>query len=467
MNKANSTSTYQLVERWANILVAIGIISVLIPTLFPYDFFFQEVWSQLSQDYLRSRIARPDDLVDFVANIFLFIPFGFGFSCLIRKLKLRAIAASIAVLIASFGLTWSVEFLQIFLPSRHPSYVDLTTNTIGGLIGFLVFELLGIKLLAIASAICRLAKGLLSKPVLIFLAIAYVCFIYSLSPQFASKLADWQLSNWDVNFPLVVGNERTGDRPWLGEISQLCLSDRAATTTEVSRILENKDSCQAIANSFNASYHLKGTNNYPDTTGQLPNLTWHQKIPMPSFERGITFTPANWLHTEQSIAINEKIKNSSQFTISSIIASNDQKQNGPARIISISTDIYSRNLTLGQWGENLSIRLRTPFTGSNGTRAAFVVPKVFSDRQFHHLVITYDGQLLSAYIDSLESKKALEFNQENAVLFSLSPPFPFELHLNLFHAKFYQFLFYALIFSPLLIVFSTLFNKSQLSNNLR
>jgi hypothetical protein len=44
-------------------------------------------------------------------------------------------------------------------------------------------------------------------------------------------------------------------------------------------------------------------------------------------------------------------------------------QTGPARIFTLSADPYLRNLTIGQEGENLILRLRTPGTNLNGTRA--------------------------------------------------------------------------------------------------
>ena len=44
-------------------------------------------------------------------------------------------------------------------------------------------------------------------------------------------------------------------------------------------------------------------------------------------------------------------------------------QTGPARIFTLSADPYYRDLTIGQQGENLVLRLRTPETDLNGTRA--------------------------------------------------------------------------------------------------
>ena len=44
-------------------------------------------------------------------------------------------------------------------------------------------------------------------------------------------------------------------------------------------------------------------------------------------------------------------------------------QTGPARIFTLSADPFHRNLTIGQEGENLILRLRTPGTDLNGTGA--------------------------------------------------------------------------------------------------
>ncbi|MEA5466491.1 VanZ family protein [Leptothoe sp. PORK10 BA2] len=40
-------------------------------------------------------------------------------------------------------------------------------------------------------------------------------------------------SNWDTSYPLLLGNERTGDRPWLGRIEQLAFYQGPMSATEV------------------------------------------------------------------------------------------------------------------------------------------------------------------------------------------------------------------------------------------
>jgi VanZ family protein len=462
MKKTNFPNSYKLLSQWTNILVVISAILVILLTLFPYDFFFAEVLNQLSYSYMRSRIVRPDDLGDVIANIFLFMPFGFGVGCLTSKMKLTHKKAALAALIFSFALTFSVEFLQIFLPTRNPSHVDLITNTLGGIIGFYGFQLGGIYFLYCLQAIVNLITHSRFRPMLIAIAIAYLFFIFSFTVKLQNKIDLWKLSFWDVNFPLTIGNEFTGDRPWRGQISHLCIGDRAASTIEVSQLLNNDDSCQALASSLVAAYDFKQASTYSDSTNTLPNLEWDKGNLNERSINGVEFNSDNWLKTRDVSVLNEKIKNSSQFTISFIITSKDSKQNGPARIISISPDVYNRNITIGQWQDSLSIRLRNLLAGANGTRPELIVPNVFNNTEPHHLIVTYNGNVLSVYIDKIENKKTIEFNAENALFWSVVPHFPFYIHINILNSVLYQSFYYAIAAIPVcfcLVIFLSSWTK--------
>ena len=51
----------------------------------------------------------------------------------------------------------------------------------------------------------------------------------------AQKKVAGKLSNWDRSFPLVLANERTGDRPWLGEIHLVAIYQRALNSKQVTQ----------------------------------------------------------------------------------------------------------------------------------------------------------------------------------------------------------------------------------------
>ncbi len=67
--------------------------------------------------------------VEFLANVAMFIPIGVFFVLLMgRKWWFAAILAGI-------GMTFTIEFVQLFLPTRVPDVRDLLSNTLGACIG--------------------------------------------------------------------------------------------------------------------------------------------------------------------------------------------------------------------------------------------------------------------------------------------------------------------------------------------
>jgi len=101
-------------------------------------------------------------------------------------------------------------------------------------------------------------------------------------------------------------------------------------------------------------------------------------------------------HASQKLLAGAKASN--QFAIEAIVTPNKASQIGPARIISFSLDPYKRNFTLGQDGNQLTLRLRTTQTGENGLRPQ---TKLFpiTEGQSHHIIVSYQPGRLTAYLN--------------------------------------------------------------------
>lgn len=85
-------------------------------------------------------------------------------------------------------------------------------------------------------------------------------------------------------------------------------------------------------------------------------------------------------------------------------------QSGPARIFTISTDSGARNLTLGQEGDGLAVRVRTPATSWNG-KPESIVPGVFSTSDWCDLKLAIHGRQLDVWVNdapSLQQQLAAE-----------------------------------------------------------
>lgn len=106
-------------------------------------------------------------------------------------------------------------------------------------------------------------------------------------------------------------------------------------------------------------------------------------------------------------AILEACRASNELTVEAWIRPLVASQGGPARIVSFSTDGGQRDFTLGQDGEQLVFRLRTPKTGGNGVEPQTTIGALPADRDTH-AVVTYRPGRLVAY---LNGRKVVETDQ--------------------------------------------------------
>lgn len=84
---------------------------------------------------------------DLIANVAVYLPLGFFLTLALRTLPWRFTAPILAVLLAG-GLSFGLEAVQTWLPSRVPSNVDLACNSLGGLLGAIWAQITGPRIFA-------------------------------------------------------------------------------------------------------------------------------------------------------------------------------------------------------------------------------------------------------------------------------------------------------------------------------
>ncbi len=87
-------------------------------------------------------------------------------------------------------------------------------------------------------------------------------------------------------------------------------------------------------------------------------------------------------------------RKSNALGIEAVLTPANVKQSGPARIVTFSSSASSRNFTLGQDGDQLVMRLRTPRTGDNGVNPQVVLCKIEAGRTYHVIVSYFPGRML-------------------------------------------------------------------------
>jgi glycopeptide antibiotics resistance protein len=368
-------------------LFLISLAFILVCTLFPFQFNWERYGSFIS---LLRGFEQRLDLQDFLLNIILFMPLGMSLhSFPVRWRKL------VFALLFCASVSTTIEVLQLSLPIRNPNLIDIFSNSLGGVLGYSVDRRWRTGL---SHLIQKIGAIRLPTQWLIVAFLGYFILVISVATALPSASS---LANWESSMPLLLGNEKTGNRPWSGWVGDLYFADRAWTEAEIKQALVEPPDAPVVA-----AYALsRGI--YQEQTGHLPELVW-QGAAGEVTEQGVRLDAEHWLATRgAATTLAASIRDSSQFTLVAAIAPTSLVQTGPARIISYSESPFSRNITLGQELADLHIRLRTFANNENGTQPDFRIANFFTDTNLQRLVVTYKGALLR--VDTQSSTYTFNF----------------------------------------------------------
>lgn len=101
--------------------------------------------------FLEGGLPRYWTFFDLAANVAVYLPLGFFLTLALYGLPGRLTALVLAVLLAG-GVSFGMEAIQSWLPSRVPSNLDLACNSLGGLFGAMWAQSVGPRVFARISA---------------------------------------------------------------------------------------------------------------------------------------------------------------------------------------------------------------------------------------------------------------------------------------------------------------------------
>src|SRR5690606_36649288 len=111
--------------------------------------------------------------------------------------------------------------------------------------------------------------------------------------------------------------------------------------------------------------------------------------PLDRSDSGLTLkTPTLLRSNLPATRIKEAIEQTQEISLEAWVESADSKQNGPARILTMSVSNNRRNFLLAQDDEKLLARLRTSTTDDNGN-PDFTTDKIVT-KTLTHVVLTHD-----------------------------------------------------------------------------
>lgn len=252
--------------------------------------------------------------------------------------------------IFSFAGLFALECVQLFIEHRHARMGDLLAQGVGLAVGARL-PILPISALAWRSA---WAVTLLAWVAMVITVGVRGQFGHTLGPM-------------DTTFRLVVADEYGGGRPWRGDVRGFSIETDAATEPIVA---------------FGP----------PPGDGD----TWLGEGTTP-----IALTPAHagWSSVDPVPALCRALDDALAITVRLDITSASIDQDGPARILTVSKGLSWRNLTIGQAGDALVLRIRTPRSGPNAASPQFVFHGIFAEGRPRAIRLWTDGGSARLWVD--------------------------------------------------------------------
>lgn len=233
------------------------------------------------------------------------------------------------------------------------------------------------------------------------------------------------LSAWDTQVRLALGNEFVGDRGWLGTYHGVAIYNRVLEASEIADhhkagVPEHLGGLQ-VRYAFNEGKGIQ----IRDVSGLEPALDLHIQDAgaVTWLDDGLRVHRPVLIATEgPANRLTSAMRRSNAFTLEVWIAPAERVQTGPARIVTLSRDHGTRNFTLGQDEDAYEMRLRTTATSANGLPSLKVgsdaeasVAAVRSPQRDRAAIFVTRGALLSVDMDQLrEGLKAQWFDPRTA-----------------------------------------------------
>jgi len=381
--------------KWSNRILLISLLGIACLTLFPFEFHAAPIYTLARSPFLLGMSVKPTKSLDFFLNVLLFIPFGFGLSAKVRERAGNRWASFFMALAVGAGVSYTVEFLQLYIPMRDSGWDDVFSNSLGSLAGFLLFQSWGGYILAQLSRCEQLLQGWLPPQRATFLLAAYFAFWFGVSVHLQNES---RLSNWDPRCVLFVGSDASGEDPWKGQVYTLQIWDRAIPEKAIPGMLRRETTDDLNAGML-ASYDFNSSPPFRDKRNFLPELRWASDPPHTATAGNSQLDGTSWLSsTVAAENLTLEIKKSNRFTVHVVCAPGANQNYATGHIVSLSQVDDDVNFSLRQDGDDLVLWFRNPLSETRSI-LAWNVRGAFEAGKVRDIVASYDGSDAFLYLD--------------------------------------------------------------------
>ncbi len=187
----------------------------------------------------------------------------------------------------------------------------------------------------------------------------------------------------------IQGGEKVSAKAMLAEAEEKVLASVSREVTPQSAWPGDMANLEFLWESANA------TNQIEDTENNVSRACRIEARDKARFGRHgqLLLTGGAAVAEDASKVLVEACRKSNQLSIEAVLTSANISQGGPARIVTLSSDMMNRNFTLGQEKDRLVLRLRTPQTGANGMNPETTICKIEAGKTYHVIISYFPGRL--------------------------------------------------------------------------
>lgn len=437
-SQASELKSEESAFSWSNRILALAVAGILFLTLYPFRFSLHATPQLNGSPFLLVSGGKSSGPLNAFLNISLFVPFGFGLSTKLREKGKSGATILLLTIVAGAFLSYCIEFVQIYIPTRDSGWEDVFTNATGAVVGYVLFELVGESSLNFVSRNeSRLERFLTLRRALWIIPLYFVVW-FAVSVRLQSES---QLSNWIRDSRLVIGNDAMGrlDRAWRGDVSLVQFWSQALTPNRAVEITAGKSIAEAEP-SLLATYSFSGNRSFKDERGTLPELTWTPGTPDVRDSDALNLDGKMWLSSQQDVSdLIQALQKAKNFSIR-VVCTPAEVEGSDGRIVSISNRDGLSNLSLRQRDGNLVFWFRNPLSVRRD-QLPLNIPDVFAFNQPRDILVSYDGSNLSVYINGKRDNR----------MYELTPGVPLAQlirHIKANELEGYTYVYYALVFVP-------------------
>jgi len=440
--------------QWSNRILILSLMGILYLTLFPFRLNFTALQFFQRSPFLLGASSKSIRSLDFVLNVLLFVPFGFGMTAQLRKRGASQAMAMMGAFIAGAFTSYCVELLQFYIPTRSSGWDDVLSNSLGAVVGFVLFDRFGDMVRQLLSKCEAALDTWLSVPRTWVMLLIYLGFFFGISIPLQKET---RLSDWDASFPLFIGGDATGEHAWKGQISRFQIWNRALPEPLAKKLTAGESAPDAETGLLAAYEFTSGAPFGPpfeDKRKFLPSLNWMASQPPVPESRSPQLNGNSWLGSKIPVTnLTAELEKTNQFSLQVVCAS-AEGLDADQRIVSISGLTGLQNLTLRRDGASLVFWFRNPISLGRD-ELPWYAEGVFEPRQLRNIIVSYDGADLSLYVDGKKSPQVYYLSPGAALAREFQ-------HLNTSELDGYLATYDALMFIPAGLLFGVIARKSSL-----